>query len=162
MAVFYVLCDDDCRYEGMTREQILTAIQEAVAQGYVSDPDNAVFSKIKDIHASAAIQIWVGTEAEFNALSPSPTVGKAVVRMGADGVMYICKDDSTLDVFTEWAYRFETIDKHMNNKNNPHGVTAAQVGAAKEKHTHSLDEVGVVISETEPTNPTENMLWLKI
>lgn len=97
MAKFYVLCDDDCRYEGMTAEQILTAIQEAVTQGYVSDPDGAVISKIKEVRAGGSTQIWVGTEAEFNALSPAPTYGTSLVRVGADGVLYLCSDDSSLD-----------------------------------------------------------------
>lgn len=96
-AKFYVFCDDDCKYEGMTKEQILTAIQQAVAQGYVSDPDGAVISKIKEIKAGASTQIWVGTEAEFNALSPAPTYGTSLVRVGADGVLYLCSDDSSLD-----------------------------------------------------------------
>ena len=102
MATFYVLCDDDCRYESMTKEQILSAIQQGLEQGYVSDPENAVFSKIKEVRAGAPAQVWIGTEAEFNAISPAPTVGKSVVRMGADGTMYVCTDDTTLaDVYLE-------------------------------------------------------------
>ena len=97
MAKYYVLCDDDCRYEGMTREEILTAIEQALEQGFVSDPDSAVFSKVKEIRANATAQIWVGTEAQFNALSPAPTVNTSVVRMGADGVLYLCTDDTTLE-----------------------------------------------------------------
>lgn len=97
MAKYYVLCDDDCRYEGMTREEILTAIEQALEQGFVSDPDSAVFSKVKEIRANATAQIWVGTEAQFNALSPAPTVNRSVVRMGADGVLYLCTDDTTLE-----------------------------------------------------------------
>ena len=101
MAVYYVVCDDDCRYEGMTKEQILTAIEQAVSQGHVSDPDNAVISKIKEIRANEAIQIWTGTEAQFNALDPAPTVGNALVRVGTDGVLYLCSDDSTFDFLNQ-------------------------------------------------------------
>lgn len=97
MAKYYVLCDDDCRYEGMTKEEILAAIEQALEQGYVSDPDGAVFSKIKEIRAGESVQMWVGTEAEFNALSPAPAYGTSLVRVGADGVLYLCSDDSSLD-----------------------------------------------------------------
>lgn len=97
MAKFYVICDDDCRYEGMTKEEILTAIEQALEQGYVSDPDGAVFSKIKEARAGASVQMWVGTEAEFNAISPVPDYGKSLVRVGADGVLYLCSDDTSLD-----------------------------------------------------------------
>ena len=95
--IVYAICDDDCRFPTMTTEQILTAIEQALEQGYVSDPDGAVFSKIKEIRAGESVQIWVGTEAEFNALSPAPTYGTSLVRVGADGVLYLCSDDSSLD-----------------------------------------------------------------
>ena len=114
---FYVVCKDDCLTEGMSKEQILTAIEQGLAQGYVSDPDSAVFSKIKEICANSATQIWVGTEAQFNAISPAPTIGKSVVRVGTDGVLYLCSDDSTLN----------DLSKHLKDKSNPHGVTFEQV-----------------------------------
>lgn len=123
---YYVLCDDDCKYTGMNEEQILTAIEEAVSQGYVSDPDSAVFSKIKEIRANETAQIWIGTEAQFNALSPAPDVGYTFVRIGADGIMYICTDDVTS----------ETLLTHAVDKSNPHEVTADQAGAAEKVHAH--------------------------
>lgn len=101
MARFYVLCDDDCRYEGMTKAEILEAIEQALEQGYVSDPDGAVFSRIKEINTNGTVQIWSGTEAEFNALSPTPTVGLSVVRVGADGVLYLCANDSLIQALSK-------------------------------------------------------------
>ena len=98
--IVYAICDDDCRFPTMTTEQILTAIEQALEQGYVSDPDGAVFSKIKEIRAGESVQMWVGTEAEFNALSPAPVYGTSLVRVGADGVLYLCSDDSSIDVRT--------------------------------------------------------------
>lgn len=29
------------------------------------------------------------------------------------------------------------VDEHISNKNNPHGITAEQIGAAKSTHTHT-------------------------
>lgn len=66
---YYVISDDNCLYDGMTKEQIIAAIQQGLEQGYVSDPDGAVISKIKEMNANGALQMWVGTEAEYNALS---------------------------------------------------------------------------------------------
>lgn len=116
MAKYYVICDDDCRYEGMTKEQILASIEQALEQGYVSDPDAAVFSKIKEVCAGDAIQLWVGSEAEFNALSLPSNVGRAFVRVGENGIIYLCADDSSADAFED----------HMGNTNNPHNVTFEQ------------------------------------
>lgn len=114
---FYVYCDDNCRYEGMTKEEILTAIEQAIEQGHVSDPDGAVFSRIKEIRAGQCVQLWVGTEAEFNTLDPAPKYGRSTVRVGENGVLYLCSDEAL----------FEQIDKHVADKNNPHGVTFEQV-----------------------------------
>ena len=114
MVKYYVLCDDDCRYESMTAEQILTAIEEALEQGHVSDPDGAVFSKIKEIRAGATAQIWVGTEAQYNAISPAPAASPLLVRIGSDGVMYLCKDDSTLTALLG-RYTNEQIDEKFTN-----------------------------------------------
>ena len=115
MAKFYVLCDDDCRYEGMTKEEILAAIEQALEQGYVSDPDGAVFSKIRELRAGDAVRIWLGTEAEFNAISPAPKYGTSLVRVGADGVLYVCSDASLNfdNVYT----KAESDEKYANSGN---------------------------------------------
>lgn len=94
--VYYVICSDDCLTEGMSKEQILAAIQQGLAQGYVSDPDAAVISKLRELNANGAVQVWAGTEAQFNALNPAPSVHSTVIRQGADGVLYLCTDDTTL------------------------------------------------------------------
>lgn len=36
----------------------------------------------------------------------------------------------------------EKLTAHLEDKNNPHGVTAEQVGAAKADHTHTAAQVG--------------------
>jgi len=41
----------------------------------------------------------------------------------------------------------EDIDAHLTNENNPHKVTAEQVGAAAEEHTHYFD-VGIITGGT--------------
>lgn len=130
MAKYYVICDDDCRYESMTREQILSAIEQALEQGYVSDPDSAVFSKIKEKRANGTTQIWVGTETEFNEIESVGEVGRAIVRMGSDGTMYFCTDDSLV----------ENLVQHTQNQENPHNVTVEQIFGAN-GFDHSLEEV---------------------
>lgn len=117
MAKYYVLCDDDCRHEGMNREQIIAAIEQALEQGFVSDPDEAVISKLREIRSNGAVQLWVGSEQEFNALSPAPDISRAFVRIGKNGVVYLCPDDDSAKAF----------EKHMGDTNNPHNVTIEQV-----------------------------------
>lgn len=115
--IVYAICADDGKFETMTKEQILAAIEQAVEDGHVSDPDGAVFSRIKEIRAGQCEQLWVGTEAQFNALNPAPDYGRAAVRIGENGVLYLCSDDSTL----------KSLESHVDNKNNPHEVTFEQI-----------------------------------
>lgn len=115
--IVYAICDDSCKFETMTKEEILAAIEQALEQGYVSEPDGAVFSKIKEICANGSVQIWAGTEEQFNALNPAPEYGRSTVRVGADGVLYLCSDETL----------FEDIDNHISDENNPHKVTFEQV-----------------------------------
>lgn len=135
---YYVRCADDCLYEGMSKEQILTAIEQAVQNGAVSDPDGAVISKIKEINNNGAVKVWVGKESEFNALSPAPTVGNTFIRVGIDGILYVCTDDQQMNALLN----------HISNKSNPHEVTLAQLN--------------VICSATEPSNPAEGTVWLKL
>lgn len=65
---YYVLNDDDCRYESMTKEQILAAIAEVTGSTPTSI-DDAFITKVKEQNAGAALKFWLGTRAEYNALS---------------------------------------------------------------------------------------------
>lgn len=64
---FYVICEDNCKFESMTKEQIIAAIAEATGNT-PTDIDAAFISKILEQNANKPVKIWVGTQAEFNAL----------------------------------------------------------------------------------------------
>lgn len=67
---YFVLCADDCKYEGMTKEQIIAAIAEATGATPTSI-DDAFITKIKEQNANVAMKIWVGNRAQYNALTPA-------------------------------------------------------------------------------------------
>jgi len=46
------------------------------------------------------------------------------------------------------------INGHVANKSNPHGVTAAQIGAAAASHTHTAEQVGAI-----PVSASCNKNW---
>ena len=69
---YYVICDDNCKFESMTKEEILTAITNAVQQGSFGDIDTGFVTKVKEQNRNVALKFWVGTQAEYNALSPKP------------------------------------------------------------------------------------------
>lgn len=64
---YYVICEDNCRFEGMTKEQIYDAIAEAT--GVTPTPvDEAFITKIKEQNANHNLKVWKGTEAQYNAI----------------------------------------------------------------------------------------------
>lgn len=83
---YYVLADGNNLYEGMTKEQILSAITQAVEEHTISDVDTGFVEKIKEQKSGANLKFWVGTTAEYNALPETES-----------GCYYILTDDTTFD-----------------------------------------------------------------
>lgn len=65
---YFVICEDNCKFESMTKEEILTAIQQAVEQGEIHDVDTGFVTALKEQNANAALKMWVGAQAEYNAI----------------------------------------------------------------------------------------------
>lgn len=89
---YYVICDDNCRFEGMTKEQIYDAIAEAT--GTTPTPvDEAFITKIKEQNAQHSLKVWKGTEAQYNALAQKNAdtlyiIGNNVVRVISADELY--------------------------------------------------------------------------
>ena len=66
---YYCLCDSNCKYETMTAEQIMAAIQQAAQLGLVYDPDAAVVTKVREKNGGQSLSFWLGTQAQYNAIS---------------------------------------------------------------------------------------------
>lgn len=64
----YVLDAGANQYEAMTKEQIITAITQAVNDGTISNIDAGFITKIQEMNKKGVLKWWVGTQAEFNAL----------------------------------------------------------------------------------------------
>jgi hypothetical protein len=85
---YYVLCDMNCKFEGMTKEQILAAIEQATSTGEIKDVDTGFVTKLKESNKNAALSFWVGTQAEYNALE---TI--------TENCFYIISDDTSGEDF---------------------------------------------------------------
>lgn len=116
---YYCFCDANCRFETMTKEQILAAIASAAEGGLAMDPDAAFVTQIKDQNLGKATKIWRGTQAQYNALV-------AKNQLDADCLYFLTDKDM-------YAGGAEGVAEHVADTNNPHGVTAAQVGATTMK-----------------------------
>lgn len=82
----YALDEGKNQHETMTREQIVTAIENMEATGSVGDVDDGFISKIKELNNNGLLRFWAGTMAEFNKLEKTEP-----------GVLYLFTDDPTVD-----------------------------------------------------------------
>ena len=64
---YYVMCDSGCKFESMTKEQILSAIMQAVNEGVIADIDAGFITTIKTINGHG-LKFFVGPQSEFEAL----------------------------------------------------------------------------------------------
>lgn len=64
---YYVICDDNCKFEGMTKEQTIASIAEATG-ATPTQIDAAFITKIKEQNRNTPLKFWIGTQAEYNAL----------------------------------------------------------------------------------------------
>lgn len=84
MPKVYAVCDNSCKYESMTKEQILTAITQAVESGEVKDVDAGFVTKLQEQNNKAALTVWIGTSAQYNAIAEK-----------AENCLYILTDETT-------------------------------------------------------------------
>lgn len=89
---YYCLCEANCKFETMTKEQILAAIAQAAETGLVVDPDAGFISKVKEANEGKYVTFWVGTQAQYNALSSVEA-----------NCLYIITDDTTKEDFEKFA-----------------------------------------------------------
>lgn len=64
----YVICDQNCKFESMTKEQILAAIEQAVNEGTIGDVDSGFIRTVKTING-IPLKFFVGTQAEYDVLT---------------------------------------------------------------------------------------------
>ena len=72
-------------FESMTREEILTAIVQAVESHEIGNVDTGFITTIAEQNGNVGLTFWVGTTAEYNAISPKQT-----------NCFYILTDDDEL------------------------------------------------------------------
>lgn len=65
---YYVFDGANNKFEGMTKEQILAAITQAVSTHTISDVDTGFVTTLKEGNGGSALKVWVGTTAQYNAL----------------------------------------------------------------------------------------------
>lgn len=134
---YYVICEDKCLFEAMTKEQTLAAIEQAVTTGTIKNVDTGFITKIKEQNAAAPLFFWVGTQAEYNALADK-----------AANCFYIITDDTTFpdlnaafeDLSKEFAATAEAMGEQINGFRN-------SIGALLYTNTAGNSIAGVTVPE---------------
>ena len=111
---YYVLCGDKCLFEAMTKEQTLAAIAQAVETGEIKDVDTGFVTTIKEQNRGKGLTFWVGTTAEYNALTEK-----------VQNCFYILTDDTMSDDIEK------IIIDLQNSVNNVLNVTQKNVVVGK-------------------------------
>lgn len=106
----YVICDTNCRYEGMTKEQIIAAIASATGNT-PTGIDDAFITKLKEQNANGTVKLWIGTTAQFNAIATKD-----------ENTLYLLTDDDSADSWDEIA---ETLAKILNGTQSVGKATQA-------------------------------------
>lgn len=100
----YVLCDANCKWEGMTKEQILTAITQAVNDGTISNIDAGFVQTIKTINGHA-LKFFVGEQSEYDTLTEADK----------EDLFAIITNDTTKDGLLNAISTLEQGIKDLNN-----------------------------------------------
>ena len=66
---YYVISAGNNLTESMTKEQILSAITQAVESHTIADVDTGFVEKIKEQNSATNLKFWVGSTAQYNALA---------------------------------------------------------------------------------------------
>ena len=101
---YYVLCDDNCKFPAMSKEQILTAIEQAITTGEIKDVDTGFVTKIKETNANKALSFWIGPQAEYNALTER-----------AENCFYIITDEPDInETLNDFNDKLSALDDSLN------------------------------------------------
>lgn len=95
----YGFCNANCKWEVPTTEQLYSILQQLMESGSLAGCDPAlspVVKLIQEQHGGKQLSLWMGTEAEYNALEPQPVASLVMLRTDANGRLYLCTDDSTM------------------------------------------------------------------
>lgn len=95
----YCYCDNNCKYETLSKEEIITAITQAVSKGTISNIDTGFITTIKTING-VPLKFFVGTQAEYNALTATQK----------QGLYAIVTDDTTAE---NMANAIEALDTEL-------------------------------------------------
>lgn len=101
---YYCHCDSNCKYETMTKEQILAAIMQAVNEGTIGDIDAGFITGVRTVNG-ATMRFFIGSQFEYEALP----------REDKQNLFAIITNDTTQEAF---AKTLEELASEVQTKAN--------------------------------------------
>lgn len=127
---FFCICEDNCKTETMSKEQILTAIAQAVSTGVIGDIDTGFVTTIRERNSGAPLTFWVGTMAQYN---------KAFAEEPPEGCLCIIKDEATAADLARWVEEnFEKKGEATAGKSFDSGMVNVNQYAAPKKASYYI------------------------
>nr|DAW56672.1 MAG TPA: hypothetical protein [Bacteriophage sp.] len=120
----------------MTKEQILTAITQAVNEGTIGDIDAGFITKIQEMNAQEVVKLWLGTMAEFQALTTKDT-----------NTLYMFTDDPTLDDIEQ---KFTELESRIDDIESGGSTTSAEMYLHRISMIDSSKEIRIYLTLTTP------------
>jgi hypothetical protein len=118
--VYYCIDGVNNKVETLSKEQILDAIEQAIEGGSVLAYDDAFVTQIKEINKDRALKVWIGTQAEYNAISEKQ-----------DYVLYIISDDQQKEDIIEY---IEQLHEDSDSKIEAEAEARADADAALQQN----------------------------
>lgn len=159
--IIYGFCDANCRVPVYSREETLAILQQMIEAGSLQGIDitkSPVVRLIREGRADKDVSLWVGTEAEYNALGV--TAGLVMGRIGANGAVYLCTDDSALQAWHDQAVADaeQAAAEVLTGKQNTHKTatvtlaTGSWVSSAQTVSVAGLTAIDTVIVSPAPAS----------
>lgn len=121
---YSVIREDGVRVEGLTKEQVYELIYGTTGK-VPAGVDEGFITKLKEQRAQADIGIWVGTNAEYNALETKE-----------DDVLYIVTDDP---FFEELDERLTTLEGALVTMGSTFEQTFEQMKSETEQSIQDME-----------------------
>ena len=150
----YGFCDAKCKFPVYTQQQTMSILQQAIDAGSlqgIKPEDSPIVALSREQRGNTDLSLWLGTEAQFIAEVKDEAAGIVFARLGSDGTIYLCSDDTT---FADWKEataaeceaRVQTlIDQMTNGVNTSVANKADKVNGATAGNFAALDANGNLV-----------------
>lgn len=129
---YYVISEDNCKFESLTKEEIYAAIVQAIEGHQITDVNTGFVTTLKEKNNNSGLSIWIGTTAQYNAIDPKE-----------NNCLYILSDDTELEdletTISNLNEAVENLGDQCGELQNNLDILSTNVSMALEEITDRLD-----------------------